>query len=77
MEQIVKNWRNLHPGIYSLHAIVSFYTLQRNFEIHVYGKGVRKIEDMPFHKIFHIATRENGNESKSVSNKSAPAGKVG
>ncbi len=64
-------------GIFSLDGFMSFYTLQKEFDIEVYGKGVKKVDENPFQKIFHIMKEEHANGTTIIQNETGAEGKVG
>jgi len=56
MERMEKLGIECIGGIFSLDGFVRFFSV-RNFEIDVYGKGVKKIQDKPCQKIFQMITK--------------------
>jgi hypothetical protein len=64
-------------GIFTMDGHVRFYMLEKEFDIQVYGKGVTKVNEKPFQKIFHIGKEEKANETRRIQNESSAAGKVG
>ena len=56
LQRMEKLGCNCLGGIFSLDGFVRFYARQ-DFELHVYGKGLVKIHDKPFDKLFRISNK--------------------
>lgn len=66
LERMVKLGCDCIGGIFSLDGFVRFFSLRKDFEIEVYGKGVKKIQNTPFHRVFEIINKGKHNEDKGV-----------
>jgi hypothetical protein len=76
MERMAKIGCHCLGGIFSLDGYARFFMKEENFEIEVYGKGFKMVEESPSCKVYKIVGGENYGR-KSIQNKASSHESVG